>query len=63
MIDRKAINRAVDIATVGDLTPEGVSAAVDALLDELISRVPSWSGRISERTVEDWLRDLRNGMR
>lgn len=40
--------------------PTEPSAVVDAVLDELISRVPSaeWSD-----DAEDWLRDVKNGQR
>lgn len=64
MRTRGALERAAtESGGIADTQLGGISAVVDAVLDELIQRVPSWQGqRVDADVVEDWLRAVKNGM-
>lgn len=57
------VQAATKTGGVTDLRLGGTPSVVDAILDELIQRVPSWQGqRVDAGVVEDWLRAVKNGM-
>lgn len=65
---RDKLAKAIEAACGNDLTRGDEQRVIDAAIDVLLDDMPEWfstSYRTSEasRTPENWLRDIRNGMR